>query len=46
MPIYEKQIVMVLSTISKVAIVTSSLEEGFPEQVALCIMFVLTVDIF
>lgn len=38
MPIHAKQIVMGLSTISKAAMVKPSLEGGFPEQVALCIV--------
>lgn len=44
--IYAKQIVMVLSTISKVALVNPSLEGSFPEQVALCLMVAFAVDIF
>lgn len=45
-PMYAKQIVVVLSTIPKVAMVNPSLEGGLPEQVALCITFALAVDIF
>lgn len=45
-PMYAKQIVVVLSTIPKVAMVNPSPEGELPEQVALCITFALAVDIF